>query len=40
LSTLVVIYYLGASEIWSDKRGSLWREEPYKEGDFCTLSKH
>jgi len=29
---LVVIYYLGASEIWLDERGDLWWEWPYKRG--------
>jgi len=27
---LVVLSYLGAFEIWPDKRGNLWWEEPYK----------
>jgi hypothetical protein len=29
---LVVFYYLRSSEIWTDKRGSLWWEWPYKRG--------
>ena len=29
---LVVYFYLRASEIWSDKRGAVWLEWPYKRG--------
>jgi hypothetical protein len=29
---LLIIYYLSASEIWPDKRGSLWWEWPIKRG--------
>ena len=29
---LVVLYYLCASEICTDKRGGLWLEGPYKRG--------
>jgi hypothetical protein len=28
--SFVIYYYLSASEIWPDKRGDLWWEEPYK----------
>ena len=29
-SNLVIFYYLSTTEIWSDQRGGLWREWPYK----------
>jgi len=31
---LVALYYLNASDIWSDKSCGLWWEEHYKEGDY------
>jgi len=29
---LLIFYYLSASEIWSDKKGGLRSEGPYKRG--------
>ena len=28
--SFVIYYYLSAYEIWPDKRGGLWLEEPFK----------
>ena len=42
VGNLVVFYYLGASEIWLDKRGGLWwgcirRMTSFKEGQFSSI---